>query len=89
VRALLAAEEELARQLREITVADLMRVAATRCDLSEAERRCYPRRYGRRKARVNISVGCTICDISRSGARLLIDQPASLPDEFEPEIRLT
>ena len=36
VPALLAAEEELARQLREITVADLMRVAATRCDLSRS-----------------------------------------------------
>src|SRR5262245_24852060 len=36
VAASLAADEELARRLRETTVADLMRVAATQCDLSRS-----------------------------------------------------
>ena len=46
------------------------------------EKREHRRSYGRRVAYINIPIKCAISDISRSGARLLLDDPKSVPDVF-------
>jgi hypothetical protein len=50
------------------------------------EKREHRRSYGRRVAYINVPVRCTISDISRAGARLLVDDPQSVPDVFVLQI---
>ena len=50
-----------------------------------ADNRTYPRRDLEHPAFVKIR--CSLTDISRTGARLSVDDPKSLPNEFLLEIR--
>ena len=51
------------------------------------ENRKYPRRDANRLAFVMIPKRCTLVDVSRGGALLLVEDPESLPDEFVLELR--
>jgi c-di-GMP-binding flagellar brake protein YcgR len=52
-----------------------------------SENRIYPRREINRPANMLIPFRCTLADISRGGARLLLDDVAALPDELVIELR--
>jgi hypothetical protein len=52
-----------------------------------SENRSHPRREINRPANILVPFRCTVGDISRGGARLLLDNVAALPDEFVIELR--
>ena len=52
-----------------------------------AENRKFARREANRPAFLMIPKPCTLVDISRGGALLAVEHPASLPDEFLLELR--
>jgi len=52
------------------------------------ENRRYPRREANRLALIMSPTRCTLADISGGGARLLVEHPESLPDEFVLELRV-
>jgi len=52
-----------------------------------SDKRIHPRRETNRPANILVPLRCTLGDISRGGARLLLDNVAALPDEFVIELR--
>jgi PilZ domain len=55
--------------------------------IMDAENRSYPRRDIDHVVKIKIPIRGSLIDISRSGARISIDNPADLPDEFMLDIR--